>query len=128
MYFPGLILLNPLSVVLLSPFDEETSLERQSNFSRLLWLEMTEPEMETVHSLLALRPEFLTLTLECLQTAVFTPEQSSGRRVLPKTASPPLRNHYNFPGKEDWYSSGRTQLHMQLFSGTKSFLFIRKHL
>lgn len=128
MYFTGLILLNPLSVVLLSPFDEETSLERQSNFSRLLQLEMTEPEMETVPSPLALRPEFLTLTLECLQTVVFTPEQSSARRVLPKTASPPLRNHYNFLGKEDWYSPRRTQLHMQVFSGTKSFLFIRKHL
>lgn len=72
-----IILINPLKVVLLFPPDEETSLERLSNFSKALLVEMTGPEM----GLYPPKPVLFILTLECPSQ-----ERRGGRRVLPEGA------------------------------------------
>lgn len=83
----AVVLVNPLKVVLPSPFDEKTSLERLSNFSKVLLLEMPEPAMELYLS----KPEFLILTLEFLS-------QEEVRGVcFQNEQSPHLRNQSVFP-------------------------------
>lgn len=82
------ILANPLKVVLLSPPDKETSLERLSNFSKAFQLEMTEPEM----GLYPPKPVLLILTLECPS------QEGKGEGVcFQREQSPHRRSHFPFP-------------------------------
>lgn len=82
------ISVNPLEVVPLSYFGEEASLERLSNFTKVLHLEMTEPEMD----LNPPSPECVILTLECLP-----PGGRSGRTVLPCRAKSSAKEPFQFP-------------------------------
>lgn len=82
------ILVNPLKVVLLSPPDEETSLEKLLNFSKVLQLETTEPEM----GLDPPKPVLLIRTLE------WPLQEGRGEGVcFQREQSPHRRSHFRFP-------------------------------
>lgn len=87
-HFTRLALLNPLKVASLSSFDEETSLERLSNFSEVLELEMTRARDGMVSLLPAPKTELLTLALEraCCLLWPHRSRGEGGRNVLPKRA------------------------------------------
>lgn len=93
----GLVLLNPLKVVVLSAFDKETALERLSNFLKVLQLEMTQPEMELYPPSRLQRWEFSALTLDDLPSLVATQEWRSGRGVLPEKAESSSKEPFRFP-------------------------------
>lgn len=111
------ILVNLLKVVLLSPPDQETSLERLRNFSKALQLETTEPEDGTGPTKAsALNPDI----------GVPVAGREGGRHVLPEGAEPSSKEPFPFPRDLVCRTKpvpGR-QLHMLLCSGAKSFLFI----
>lgn len=93
----GLVLLNPLKVLVLSAFDKETALERLSNFLKVLQLEMTQPEMELYPPSRLQSWEFSALTLDNLPSLAATQEWRSGRGVLPKKAKSSSKEPFRFP-------------------------------
>lgn len=86
--FTEVISVNPLEVVPLSYFGEETSLERLSDFAKVLHLEMTEPEMDPNPP----SPEFFPLTLERLPQG-----GRRGRTALPCRAKSSSKEPFQFP-------------------------------
>lgn len=87
------ILVNLLKVVLLSPPDQETSLERLRNFSKALQLETSEPEMELDPP----KPVLSILTLECLW------QEGRGEGMCFQGAqSPHRRSHFRF--RVTWFA------------------------
>lgn len=108
-------------------FDEETSLERWSNFSKVLQPQKAALELETISTCWY----GLTLTLEYLPSFEVTPAQRSGKGVLPKRAQSQSKEPSQLPTwpslpTVEWYwnSPRGRQLHVPLFSGAKSFLSI----
>ena len=106
-HFTRLALLNPLKVASLSSFDEETSLERLSNFSEVLELEMTRARDGMVSLLPAPKTELLTLALEPAVSCGHTgAEVREGGMCFQRGQSPPLRGQLDSPRDPvfQWYS------------------------